>query len=665
MQIFNESEVEKTFVDRTPLSWDDTGAGERGVSAQTGSTSQQQPIAPHRAIADGDGSPLHRPIVGKTLLGSGLVTDTIGAGGMASIYLVWNERLEMFRAVKMLSQDALYGRFETEVKITAKLRHQNIVEIYSVGEWNGLPYMEMEYINGENLQQILNSRGRFPEAVCCAAAISIANALHYAHSLNFTLSGKPYHGVIHRDLKPANIMFSKDAVIKLTDFGIARPAEASLHTIDGNIVGTLHYLSPEQMEGKNVDHRSDIYSFGTLIYEMATGTRAFPQDSVTELMRQRVANSFKKLTEYDFKINAALSNIIHRCLERDPKDRYPDMLTLLNDLQKTLASFTAMAPEKILTSFYPEADANTVYTRTDVETPTVKMPSSQISLNISLKKATIILPLILLAILAISHISAKQASQKILTQMQNLSQQPLPADQSAPDNLSGNDQDAADEDDVAAEPEPKTVTEQKTYAPPVTAPNPRTAAAPAPAPSSTRPPVPTPAPARPLSEDDLIRIATDAVNRKDWDLAIRTLEQSGVYNTKRDLRALLLLEAYVESKRLDRAAALLDIVARTNDAHYFLTAGKYWFYKRNYAESIRMLEASLTRSSILRSRNAIFDDAMYYIAMARSERFKAAPSDANRLSALDGWKRVQSVHVSRPGSQRFKKAEEEIAALNF
>ena len=332
MHILDEAEIEKTVAERDPVLPDPQNAP----------------------------SPT-RPLIGQTRIGgSGLVVDTVGVGGMASVYKVWNERLELFRAVKMLSRDALHARFETEAKITAKLRHPQIVEVYSVGEWNGVPYMEMEYVDGVNMQEALEARGRFPDAVCCAAGLFIAGALDYAHTLKFTLSGNSYDGIIHRDLKPANILISKRSEIKLTDFGIARPAQTSLHTIDGNIVGTLHYLSPEQLAGGKIDPRSDIYSLGAILYEMATGAKTFPQKSITELTMHRAANSFKSPCEYDTPVTPAISNIILKCLNASPQERYLNAAELIRDLRNAYAEIAPKtAPQKTLREFFSGNAADT------------------------------------------------------------------------------------------------------------------------------------------------------------------------------------------------------------------------------------------------------------------------------------------------------------------
>jgi len=326
----DDHELDKTFVERSPSS-----------------------LIPSAYAHGGNGAPQSntKPVVGQTRFGFCVVKEVIGEGGMATVYKVWNERLEVFRAVKLLSQESFSARFETEAKITAKLHHPGIVEIHNIGEWNGLPYMEMEFVDGSDLQQTLAERGKLPEIVCIAIALRVAEALAHAHTKDFTLVGKQYCGIIHRDLKPANIMISKQGEVKLTDFGIARPAQTSLHTVVGNIAGTMHYLSPEQMNGEEVDNRSDIYSFGTILYEMITGAKTFPQGSIIDLMKQKSANKFKSPSEYGIPINPDLVKIILRCLKFAPAKRYQSTQELVNDLKELNDSLTKRMPREVVENY--------------------------------------------------------------------------------------------------------------------------------------------------------------------------------------------------------------------------------------------------------------------------------------------------------------------------
>jgi serine/threonine protein kinase len=687
MHILDESEVEKTVVERAPVL----------PPLEDDSPPSPPPPATHA---------VSRPVIGRTRIDAGLVVDTVGAGGMASVYKVWNERLEIFRAVKMLSSDTLHARFETEVKLSAKLRHPHIVEVYSVGEWNGIPYMEMEYMDGQNLQEALRERGRFPDAVCCATALCVASALDYAHTLKFTLGGEPYRGIIHRDLKPANILVSKRSEIKLTDFGIARPAQAGLHTVDGNIVGTLHYLSPEQMDGGEVDPRSDIYSFGAILYEMATGAKAFPQKSITELTKHRAANSFKPPSGHGAPVNPALSDIILKCLKADARERYQSAAELIGDLQKAYVSIApGSAPQKTLYGFFSgEADDAGLPPTTSINAaeamgaatekpPTTKRPFPELPIKPPSGKAAVY------ALAALLSMSASYLSVRHVASLPKGGDGSTRADAAlffVGDSAAGRD-DArgaggeepknADAPDArwpaksiglpdAAKPGPIAAREamDSGAAAADSGGNNATATATATAAESTdtfalyaRAKTATPAPsapAQPATESALIKSATDAMAKKEWDRAIRTLERNGAaFTEKRTERILLLLEAYVESRQLDKARLLIEGAVQIDDAQYFLTAGRYWLYRGDHAKALEALEASLTRSSLTRGRGAVFGDAIYYIALARSERHKAAPTDANRALAADAWKRVRAAHEPNPASSRFKRAEAEIAGL--
>jgi len=287
-------------------------------------------------------------------LGSGIITRLLGDGGMASVYEIWNQQLEVHRAVKLLhpncSKETL-ERFQTEIKITAKMHHPNIIEIHGVGEWNGIPYFEMEKADGVTLEQLINMRGALPSDVSLAIGIMVSRALDYAHNHEYTLYNNNYHGVIHRDLKPGNIMVCKDGVVKLMDFGIARPATTSFHTVDGAIIGTLQYLSPEQLEGYDLDFRTDIYSFGICLYEMVCGHLAFPENNISYLLADKSKNRFKPLSSYEIKLPVNLVDIIQCCMTHD-KIRRPQSASMLgNELNKIYDKCCSDKPEAVVKAF--------------------------------------------------------------------------------------------------------------------------------------------------------------------------------------------------------------------------------------------------------------------------------------------------------------------------
>jgi serine/threonine-protein kinase len=298
-----------------------------------------------------DGAALAAPSVEKPIqfspeqsaqfgsLCGGRIVRLLGSGGMADVYLVWNPRIEMYRAVKVIKPGQpsnLLARFETEIRILSKLAHPHIVQFYNVGEWYSLPYIEMEFIPGAATEDVLKKCIVFTPAETAAIGIIVCRALEYAHKTNTTIYGKTYKGVIHRDLKPANILMSKSGRIKLTDFGIARPQSVSLHTIDTCVVvGTLPYLAPEQLSGEdNLSSQVDIYALGATLYEFLTGSRAFPQNSIPALLNAKSTGQIKPISATH--IPKAFMDIINKSMSIKPSDRYESAAAMEKDLEKML-----------------------------------------------------------------------------------------------------------------------------------------------------------------------------------------------------------------------------------------------------------------------------------------------------------------------------------------
>ncbi len=293
-------------------------------------------------------------------LGSGEITRLLGVGGMANVYEIWNAELEIHRAVKLLHpscDDESLQRFQTETKITAKLHHPNIVEIHSVGKWKGLPFIEMERAEGESLEDLIHKRGALPASVVVCAGILVCRALAYAHNQQYMLYGKKYRGVIHRDLKPSNIMICTSGGIKLMDFGIARPIEASYHTIDGTVIGTLQYLSPEQLKGKALDERTDIYSLGVTLYETLCAQKAFGEPNMSRLMADRNKNRFSPLTHFDLDAPKSLIKAVGRCMLKDPVKRFSSADELREALEKIAREMLIVDIESVLRDYINEQPA--------------------------------------------------------------------------------------------------------------------------------------------------------------------------------------------------------------------------------------------------------------------------------------------------------------------
>lgn len=297
-------------------------------------------------------------------LGSGFVTSVLGEGGAAVVYEIWNPKLEIHRAVKLwrpnVSEKDLQ-RFETEIKITSKLDHPNIVEIHSVGEWNGLPYIEMERIDGMSLQQVLRSNGSLPPVVAVAIMLVISKALNYAHQEEFNLYGRKRKGVIHCDIKPANIMITRNGIVKLMDFGIANPTNVSLHTAADRVTGSLQYMAPEQIRSKQIDARTDIYSVGVVLYEMLSGTKAFPSKQLLDVIEKRKANDYVPLNQFCVNLPRRFYRLVARCMQLQPDDRYQNVNDITKELSAIYRSLSHEDPQSLIQRFL---EGGTVQTHT-------------------------------------------------------------------------------------------------------------------------------------------------------------------------------------------------------------------------------------------------------------------------------------------------------------
>jgi eukaryotic-like serine/threonine-protein kinase len=267
------------------------------------------------------------------------VIEKLGSGGMGEVYLAEDTRLNRRVALKILpsemSQDAeRRGRFEREAQAVAALNHPNIVTIHSVEEAEGLHYITMELIQGRTLTERIPAKG-LPLAKFFDLAIPIADAVSAAHK----------HGITHRDLKPDNIMLSDDGRIKILDFGLVKlkeetagdalatnlPTAAGL-TSEGKIMGTVAYMSPEQAEGKPVDHRSDIFSLGVVFYQMATGKQPFQGSTRMSVLSSILRDAPASVTDLNPALPRHLGRIIKRCLAKDPDERYQTAQDLKNEL---------------------------------------------------------------------------------------------------------------------------------------------------------------------------------------------------------------------------------------------------------------------------------------------------------------------------------------------
>jgi tRNA A-37 threonylcarbamoyl transferase component Bud32/tetratricopeptide (TPR) repeat protein len=252
-----------------------------------------------------------------TKIGRYRVVQPIGQGGMGSIYLAWDEHLERHIVIKVLKEDdeGLRARFSREAKSAARLKHTHIVTIFELGEYESEPYIAMEYIEGPTLGEVIAGRDHPPLQRKLELMAQLCDGLGYAHKA----------GVVHRDIKPANIMIHKDGDLKILDFGVARLAESASMTQAGMMIGTLNYMSPEQVSGDPIDHRSDIFAVGSVFYEFLSRKKAFPGGVSSGVLGKILHGQPEPLGTHCPGLDEEIIRIVSRAYEKNVADRYQDL----------------------------------------------------------------------------------------------------------------------------------------------------------------------------------------------------------------------------------------------------------------------------------------------------------------------------------------------------
>jgi len=308
-------------------------------------------------------SPFYIPEKGEKI-GDSVILCHIASGGMADVFKCFNEKLEITRVIKLmrLEKHVDEDRFLTEARLWSNLVHSNIVQCYYLGTHPcGKPWLELEFVDGKPLSELIKTRP-FPVPVVSAVGYYLCEALHAAHTCEYRLYDEDRRGIIHRDIKPDNILIAKSGRVKLTDFGIAKPPELNIHTMQGETIGSLPYLSTEQLTRKEVDFRADIYSLGCILYEMLVGKRAFPQKNIAGVVTAKTQN---KIDWQAIKGHAPLLvGIIQKCLAPDRTNRYGSVKELAAELKKVLDQNGVYEPEWTIRK-YLENPASFSYARPD------------------------------------------------------------------------------------------------------------------------------------------------------------------------------------------------------------------------------------------------------------------------------------------------------------
>ncbi|MET0166226.1 MAG: serine/threonine-protein kinase [Vicinamibacterales bacterium] len=287
------------------------------------------------------------PLTSGVHLGPYEIFSLLGAGGMGEVYRGRDPRLGRDVAIKVLPANASSDpgrlqRFEQEARAAAALNHPNILAVYDVGVYDGVPYIVSELLEGQTLRERVSS-GPIPIRTALDYAVQIAHGLAAAHE----------KGIVHRDLKPDNVFLTRDGRVKILDFGLAKLIDQESTgvvsgvlptsppgTIPGLVLGTTGYMSPEQVRGEHVDRRTDVFALGVVLYEMLTGRRAFVRDTVPETMTAILRDDVPDLRNSNPQVSLPLEQLMRRCLDKDPARRFEAM----HDLASALSTIEVTSP---------------------------------------------------------------------------------------------------------------------------------------------------------------------------------------------------------------------------------------------------------------------------------------------------------------------------------
>ena len=274
-------------------------------------------------------------VVGERIADRYELEEVVGHGGMSTVYKAHDSLLERNVALKVLHQqynedEDFVERFRHEARSVAQLQHPNIVTVIDRGEEDGRQYIVFEFIDGENLKELVVRKGRLDLRDALEIAHEIARGLAFAHD----------HGLIHRDVKPQNVLLNGDGRAKVTDFGIARSLDVDHGvTQTGTILGTSNYIAPEQASGQPVDAHTDVYSLGIVLYEMLTGELPFPGESFVAIAMKHIQEPSPNVLDVRGDIPLQVAEMIDRALEKDPEQRFPTMDAFAAEIEASLAEF--------------------------------------------------------------------------------------------------------------------------------------------------------------------------------------------------------------------------------------------------------------------------------------------------------------------------------------
>ena len=578
-------------------------------------------------------------------LASGRVISILGEGGTSIVYQIWNEQLSVKRAVKLLKPNASiesHERFSQEMKIMAQLSHPNIINVHSVGQWNNLPYIEMDYVDGSSLEDLLAQEPKLPLVVSVAIAIEIAKALNYTHNHRYYINNVEYKGLLHRDIKPGNILLPRHDTLRLTDFGIATLSTMSTTSLTktGKIIGSMQYLAPEQLEDKKIDHRSDIYSFGAVLYELLTGHKLFEENNVSKLVRDRVKNQITPIEQYKLKIPKDLISLTKECIAISPNDRPDSMKTVLQRLNEVYRGFQERVPDEVLSKYL-----NGEEVKLDSELPKIKKkrnPIKSFFLSFSL-----IFILVIMIIIGGGYFYIAKYKPVLLDEILGIF---------ATTSI----------EDIA--PAPGETVKVNVIVKKMKKDTKR---------SSKHKQLPNKLPnvgdIKADTISPLVTMMNDA-NMSDTLAFLQKLEEDGEYT--KILAVYPYLSTAQHSNKIaqlmrHRAIIALGQESKTyydsyhiSDAEYYLTKGLYLYNRRQFQRAIWIFRTAQSQDAALINKNLLLRELLYYTAKSEDSLLAIRPTEQRRSSDLRAWVNLESFLSNNVNDPYYKDAKKTIERLS-
>jgi len=553
------------------------------------------------------------------IIGDSEVERVLGRGSFAVVYLTYNKKADIRRAVKMLlpnAHDNNMHRFIDEARIYAKFDHPHIVRFNTIGTWkNKLPYIEMEHVDGPSLEFIIKKFAPLPRAVVLSVAIQICTALDYALNTPFTIDGVEKMGVIHRDIKPGNILFNSKGEVKVVDFGFARIGHVSSYTNKLQVPGTVLYMSPEQQscDLDKIDHRSDIFAVGIILYEMLAGRLPFPDNSLEEMLFTKKREKYDRLKDLDPDSFGSVDGVVDKMLRADPKKRWNLYETLVMALESSLKEITGRSPDSILFDYiqYPE------------KFNLIEAPQS---------KKFRLFRLLFPALGGIALLALVFLMYKFITSQSPPSDDP-PITYSIPGQIATAQQTAQRlQNDTNHPPEPPELREPVAIQPPKEQQSEPARAAEKPAKKNGEMHT-----TEQRSPEVPLTIAIQARNHGNWDTVIQTLAplpKAQYRKASRDSITLLLLEAYCKKGDYANASTILGGQSELFDAHYYLYAANVYAKVSEYEKARDAFDKAVRLPTIL-------DPSIRHAAWEHRARFLESSLDSSipeqKTKVAEAW----------------------------